>query len=70
VQVVLGVKDSKELLKFSQKLDESGMMHRVWIEQVHTSVLFTSTLYNIQKLTRLLAKTSPAAQSSFFLCAA
>ena len=32
-QVVLGVKDSKELLKFAQKLSDADMQHRVWVEQ-------------------------------------
>ena len=32
-QVVLGVKDSKELLKFAQKLTDAGFRHRVWVEQ-------------------------------------
>jgi len=30
-QVVLGVKDSKELLKFAKKLEDAGMLHRMWI---------------------------------------
>jgi len=28
-QVVLGVKDSKELLKFAKKLEDAGMLHRM-----------------------------------------
>ena len=34
-QVVLGVKNSNELLKFAKKLEDAGMLHRVWVRRPH-----------------------------------